>query len=301
MTLPRPVVPGRVYMVTRRCTQRMFLLRPDRATNESFKYCVAVAAQKYGVEMISLQVMSNHYHAVIRDVHGNYPEFLRFLNSLLARCINAVRGRWENLWATEQASVLLLADAEAILSETIYTLTNAVKDHLVDAVRNWPGVCSYRYQLVNKPMVVKRPRHFFDPTGAMPEHIELHFVRPAEFRHLSHEEWAGLLREQVATVERAAANRRRTSNIKLLGRKAVRRQSPYSSPRTIAKRRAMVPRVATKNTSLRIERLEQNKLFAHHYRLAREALRAGVERLFPCGTYQLRVRQHVSCEAAQRP
>ena len=36
MTLPREVIPGRFYMVTRRCTQRLFLLRPDEETNNAF-------------------------------------------------------------------------------------------------------------------------------------------------------------------------------------------------------------------------------------------------------------------------
>ncbi|HEX7843369.1 MAG TPA: hypothetical protein VF469_38115 [Kofleriaceae bacterium] len=34
--LPRQVRPGQFYMVTRRCTQRQFLLRPDRETNNAF-------------------------------------------------------------------------------------------------------------------------------------------------------------------------------------------------------------------------------------------------------------------------
>ena len=36
MPLPREVVPGRIYLITRRCTQRQFLLRPDAATNDAF-------------------------------------------------------------------------------------------------------------------------------------------------------------------------------------------------------------------------------------------------------------------------
>jgi hypothetical protein len=32
MSLPRQVLPGQFYLVTRRCTQRQFLLRPDAAT-----------------------------------------------------------------------------------------------------------------------------------------------------------------------------------------------------------------------------------------------------------------------------
>ena len=45
MTLPREVIPERFYMVTRRCTQRLFLLRPDSETNNVFLYCLAEAAQ----------------------------------------------------------------------------------------------------------------------------------------------------------------------------------------------------------------------------------------------------------------
>ena len=36
MTLPREVVPGRDYMITRRCSERRFFLRPDAATNNAF-------------------------------------------------------------------------------------------------------------------------------------------------------------------------------------------------------------------------------------------------------------------------
>jgi putative transposase len=46
MPLPREVLPGRTYMITRRCTQRQFLLRPDSATNNAFMYCLAVATQR---------------------------------------------------------------------------------------------------------------------------------------------------------------------------------------------------------------------------------------------------------------
>ena len=40
MTLPRQVVPGRDYMVTRRCSERRFFLRPDEDTNNPFIYCL---------------------------------------------------------------------------------------------------------------------------------------------------------------------------------------------------------------------------------------------------------------------
>jgi hypothetical protein len=36
---PRQVLPRQFYLITRRCAQREFLLRPDQATNNAFRYC----------------------------------------------------------------------------------------------------------------------------------------------------------------------------------------------------------------------------------------------------------------------
>ena len=49
-------------MVTRRCTQRQYLLRPDPDTNNAFLYCIIVSAQKYDVNLLDFVQMSNHLH-----------------------------------------------------------------------------------------------------------------------------------------------------------------------------------------------------------------------------------------------
>src|SRR5882672_6556783 len=36
-------------MITRRCSERRFFMRPDDRTNNAFIYCLGLAAQKYGV------------------------------------------------------------------------------------------------------------------------------------------------------------------------------------------------------------------------------------------------------------
>jgi len=43
MTAPRQVLPGTTYLVSRRCAQRQFLLKPSRTTNEVFGFVLAVA------------------------------------------------------------------------------------------------------------------------------------------------------------------------------------------------------------------------------------------------------------------
>jgi putative transposase len=83
VTAPRQIVPGRYWMVTRRCTQRQFLLRPSSITNAYFEYCLALAAKRSGVQVIAYLAMSNHYHAVVFDPLGQLPVFLECVNKAI--------------------------------------------------------------------------------------------------------------------------------------------------------------------------------------------------------------------------
>ena len=139
--LPRQILPGTTYMVSRRVTQRLFLLRPSRKTNQIFNYCLARAAQISGVRLHAVCVMSNHYHIICTDVRGLLPKFVAELNKLVAKCINASCGRWENLWAAGvQTSYVRLIDADAMIRESAYVLANPVSAGLVRYGREWPGV-----------------------------------------------------------------------------------------------------------------------------------------------------------------
>ena len=298
MTQPRQVVAGRAYMLTRRCAERRFFLRPSKETNDAYVYCFAVDAERYELDVYWLSVLSNHHHPGVRDRQGNYPEFLRYLHSLLARCLNAHLGRWEHFWSAEQSGALHLGDGDAVFEKMTYGLTNAVKDQLVDKVANWPGFNSLPYQLSGKPVVVKRPKWFFDERGSMPEQVELCFVRPPEFAHLSQKEWADKLRAAVAEAEQKAAQERERTGKRVLGRKAILRQSPYSCPKSCTERRGLRPRVATRNKWRRIELLNANKDFLIRYREALRRRRAGeLDVVFPYGTYKLRVLGLARCES----
>ena len=59
--LPRQVLPRQFYLITRRCAQRQFLLRPDPATNNAFLYCLIDAASRCEIDVLLPCAMSNHY------------------------------------------------------------------------------------------------------------------------------------------------------------------------------------------------------------------------------------------------
>ena len=46
MSLPRAVFKGRTYLLSRRCSERRFFLRPGKKTNKAFLYCLAEAAKR---------------------------------------------------------------------------------------------------------------------------------------------------------------------------------------------------------------------------------------------------------------
>lgn len=273
-------------MLTRRCTQRQLLMRPDDETNNAYIYCLAEAAQRFDIEVLFTEAMSNHHHTGVHDRNGNYPKFLEHFHKMFAKHQNALRGRWENFWSPEQTGVLRLVGREDVLGKMVYGLTNPVKSDLVERATDWPGVSSLEAQLRAEPLHATRPRHFFREDGPMPESVTLRFARPPGFEDLSQEAWAALLRAEVEKVEREEAARRRLHGIKVMGRRKVLRQSPFAFPSTSEPRRQLNPRVAARNKWSRIEALRRNKLFAKLYAEAR-ALFTGGDRevLFPAGTW----------------
>lgn len=283
-------------MFTRRCTQRQFLLRPDDTTNQIFLYCLALAARKFLVRVFFTMANSNHHHTGADDSDGRYPEFLQYFHRLVACCQNARLGRRENLWASEQTSVVQLADREAVLDKMVYALTNPVKDHLVARASDWPGVSSLQASLSGKPMTVRRPTQFFRGKD-FPDEIELPIARPPGYEDLSQEDFAALLRERIADAERTAAAERAEKGIGILGRKTVRRQSFYDSPSSFEPRRGLSPRVAGRNKWARIEALQRLRDWLASYRSAWLRFAAGArDVLFPAGTHALRLYAGVACE-----
>jgi putative transposase len=286
MTLPREVIPGRFYMVTRRCTQRMFLLRPDRETNNAFAYCLAEAATRFEIDVLVACAMSNHHHTVIFDRHGNYPEFLEHFHKLLARSQNALRGRWENFWSSGQASVVRLVDRDDIIAKLAYVATNPVKDHLVERAHHWPGMNSYPALCAQRVVKARRPTHFFRAAGPMPREATLRLRIPEVLgdAHI----FLAELKERVELLERRAAEERRAEGVPLLGRRAILEQSWRSVPETFEARRQLNPRIAARSRWSRIEAIMRNRQFVEAYRNARTRWIEGTAAMFPLGTYWLR-------------
>lgn len=133
----------------------------------------------------------------------------------------------------------------------------------------------------------------------MPEQVTIRFKRPPEFAHLSHADWAELITSRVRAVEQQAARERQVTGRRIKGRKAVLRQSPFSSPSSITPHRNLSPKVAAGDRSVRIAALHRMKCFEQRYRQALADVARGVTgTLFPYGSYQWARLGLVRCELA---
>jgi REP element-mobilizing transposase RayT len=275
-------------MITRRCTQRQFLMRPDRETNNAFLYCLSEAAARFRIQVLFTAAMSNHHHTGIYDPQGNYPAFLEHFHKLFAKCQNTARGRWESFWSSEQTSVVRLVDPSDVLDKMTYALTNPVKDGLVEKAHHWPGVSSIGCVLHGTSLFASRPKHFFREEGPMPESVTLPLSRPPGFEQLSAPQFAALVLDRVRQVEDASAVERQRTGRRVLGRKGVLAQRWSDRPNTREPRRELDPRVAARSKWRRIEALLRNRDFRDAYKRARDHFINGVrDVLFPPGTYWL--------------
>jgi REP element-mobilizing transposase RayT len=325
MALPRRVLRG-TYLVTRRCALRKFLLKPSAKVEQVFAYCLGLAAERFGVLVHSLVVLSNHYHLVVSDPRCQLPRFMHWLNTHLAKAMNVAYGRGESFFSPGSYSKVTLGDPAAVLDKLAYVITNAVAAGLVASPAEWPGLRALPEDVGARMIEAARPSWFFaqprddhgpdhDAANAsararrrrmepdrepLPERVRLAITRPPGFDDLSDAGFRALLAERVAArVAELHERRAREGKVGWLGVDAILAQHHEDSPGSTWPDGSLNPRVACRDKWRRIELLEAEVSFWAEHAEARARFRAG-ERdvLFPAGTWWLRVHLGARCRDA---
>jgi REP element-mobilizing transposase RayT len=296
MTQPRHVVAGATYLVTRRCCQRSFRLRPSPLTTQILTYCLALAAAKTGVVIHAGCFMSNHHHLVVTDEKGVLPDFLRELHRATAKAMNASQGQRENLWSAEPCSVVRLVDDHDVVDKIAYVAANPVAAGLVAKPEEWPGLSLWKECVVR----VRRPGVYFDQRRPARDALELRIAAPlATSSNASTASWARrvelALAKKVTDAHRAMRSACRT----FLGRAAVRAQTFVKHAKSREPRRTIIPTVAAKNPAARSAMLSLQRAFRTAYRQAVLAWKLGERAIeFPFGTWWMRVHHRAACALA---
>ena len=283
MTLPRRVLAGTTYLVTRRCIGRRFLLRPDAEVNRLFAYCLARAADKHGIEIHALGVMSNHYHMVVTDVRCVLPDFMMSLNRSLAMCIKRLRDWDEVVWEPNVPySAVELAGSSEFLDKVAYALLNPVSAGLVRTPERWPGVLSTLAQLRQGMLQANRPRVWFKDKA--PKQVTLRWTVPPGFR---------TKREYLEALEALVSSRLTQLRTELLrqgrsylGSTRVRKTRVTERPKTKKQRFGRNPTFSALTQKRWLDAMKRLRAFRRAYRAAYAAWRNGdSDAEFPLGTW----------------
>ena len=147
MSLPRRLLPGQTHSITRRVSERRFLLRPGPFVNGVVRYALARASQlNPRVALHGFVAESNHTHANVTDTRtdgrrrSQLPAFFRCANRLIAAALNTRYGRGENFWVPGSFDNTEIHNERSLEQQLLYLWTNPVKDGLVDRPEAWPGV-----------------------------------------------------------------------------------------------------------------------------------------------------------------
>jgi hypothetical protein len=266
--------------------------------NEIFLFLLARAARRHGIAVHAFCVLSNHAHLVLTDVEGRLPAFMQYLNSLVARALNASIGHFESFWAKDGSySAVEPLEPGDIVAKTAYVLANPVAAGLVRDGARWPGLRTSPEQIGSTKLIARKPKVFFDPKGYLPDTVELELTTPPGFASVA--EFRERVAAEVSALEEGHRREIESSGRRFVGVARVLAQSPFARPASGEPRFGLKPRVAARDKWKRIERLAQLESFASCYRMALAAWRAGVrDVLFPAGTYLMRVLHGAQCAGA---
>jgi REP element-mobilizing transposase RayT len=297
MAHPRRITRGETYLITRRCYQRTFRLRPSVETNRIFMYCLAHALRKTDVILHAACVMSNHHHLVVTDVEGKLPDFLRELHRLTAKPHNPTQGQWENLWSAEPCNAVRLVTDEDILDKIVYVVANPVASGLVARPEEWPGFIMWGQRSVR----VDRPTAYFRENGVCESELELE-VQPPVMRGAfigRAAEWAATLLQEVENKVCEHAERLEEQGRHVLGDVAVLAASFVQRAESYEEKRGVVPTLASKVVEVRDALRKVERAFRARYRAVLAQWRKGARTIaFPFGTWWMRVLHGADVEPA---
>ena len=306
MTLPRMLIEGALYHVTRRCVQRQFLTNPSISgeVNDIFSYCLGRAATKYGIKLHVVMVESNHLHLVLTDTRRKLPEFMHWLDRQTSKCLLEVHAQThpertlEGIWSREPYRATLLVTEEAVLKAFVYILTNPVKDGLVRRFDHWPGLHSTPRQLFGPPIECKRPERYFSRKNPQHDIAYLTLTVPSVLRDRDPEQLVAGLEAMVFRAQQAFAEQMALEGRRFKGADAVLRTDPFDFPTSPATKGARNPQVAAGGDSERLlAALTILREFRKRYRSALAAYRDGDACTFPAGTFLMALRHGVTCDS----
>lgn len=227
MVWARRTLGGSTWFVTRRVTGRMYLLTPHPQMAATFWYLLGVFAQKHGVALHAIVILSNHLHYVITAPEQVLSAFMADLHREIARAVNKRFDRTGAMFEDVDASRVETVGERGVVDKVRYTVMNPVKARLVSRAELWPGM---RWIPGMRELTAKRPASGYD-AEMWPDEVTMHFTAPPAWTG-TEDQWHEEITRLVAEEEETLRKERIKTGRAVLGAQLVKHQDPFESPTT---------------------------------------------------------------------
>ena len=289
MTKARPVFRGDVIHIQRRTAGGHFYLVPKPALLRIARYAFAAAAERSGLLLHSVCVMSNHLHVIATDRRGEHPEFTAYAHRIMALALKRLYAIDENVWAPGGPSVQRVVERDAIIDTLAYIAINPVAAGCVRDESEYTGLfgASEAAPFATFAERIERPE-LFGESSTFPESAEFR-IEPMKLLidQLGEERAAEAIRSAIRRRRENAHREREAAGKGYLGMKRVLTAD--------VRRSAPKPESGKLNPTFKgviaeaIQRARETLLaFRRAYAEALELFREGKRDVaFPLGTYKM--------------
>jgi REP element-mobilizing transposase RayT len=286
---------GSLVEVTCRTVQGRHLLTPSPRLNEIIVGVLGRAQRLYDVRICAFVFVSSHYHLLLDvDNARQLANFMRYLNSNLAREVGRLVDWSDGIWPRRYQAILVSGEEGAQISRLKYILNHGPKEGLVGRPRDWPGLHSaraltegeliegYWFSRTLEYAARQRGETFDRLQYATRETVTLSPL-PC-WKDLSANTRRTRALSLISQIETEAATRRSRTGGEPLGVAAILGQHPHHRPRHLKKSPA--PLFHTISQVVRRELYEGYAWFVAAFREAAEKLKAGDRSAaFPAGSF----------------
>jgi len=170
---------GGLYHGTLECIDRMFLLKPCAAVNNTIGACLGRAQRKFPIRLHSATTNINHLELVFSVGKGqlqNVSAFLQLFAGLVPKELNRHYQREGHFWSGRARVEEIISDtqAEKLLG---YGACNTVKDGLVEKAHHWKGFSTNEALARGKRLIVS----YIDRTLWWKKRLKGRTVDPSEY------------------------------------------------------------------------------------------------------------------------
>jgi REP element-mobilizing transposase RayT len=275
---------GALEVISVRCIQNRYLLRPSQEINQRVVGVLARAQRRTQVKLVAASVLSNHMHLLLWGPDAQQiSKFMHSVNSNIPRQVARLQ-KWSGpFWNERYQPSIVDVEETAQVNQLRYLLTQGCKEGLVASPKDWPGLHAsaivdpeplqgtwmdhtayYRAQQ-NRGSRVKEEDFLLEET--------LEFSPLPCWADLPKEEYVRRVEELIKGIEEETRRNHIRQGSRPLGRRAVLKRHPHHRPDQAKKSSLPLIHAASKEARLRF--LEGFRLFLEVYREASKRLREG--------------------------